>query len=298
MQPPLAAPRNDQSKLRLLILLSLLETGYMGLIWSIHDIAHLGMSALFIAATGLVLWEAPDDDLTKARPWESVLGALLLLGVALAIPWLWMQGLNSAERHPLRLIPFGILFGGLLAFRGWTGVRQQGMALAILFFLGGPHLIMWWLEIPDLLAQWGAKWAGFLLWYTGTTVVSQGANLFLEGGGILVTPECAGSDILTYLLGIAFIALVLYPLPQRRFGLVLGSAMLIAFFVNVIRIALLAVLNTYPEKDMFHYWHTSEGAQVFGVIALAAFALFYMLLGKVMRKGSPPPGAVEPGQGD
>ncbi len=275
-------------KNRFLIVLGMLEAAYMGLIWSIQDIAHFGMSGLFITAAGLVLWEGPAHRQTRASRPEAAAGAVLLTAVALSIPWLWVQGLSSAEQHPLRLIPFAALFAGLLAFRGWAGVRGQTMALAILFFLGGPHLLMWWLEVPRLLAEWGAKWAGFLLWYTGTAVVSDGPKLFLEGGGILVTPECAGSDILTYLLGIAFIALTLYPLPRRRYALVLGAAVLIAFLVNVIRIALLAVLNSYAEKDLFHYWHTSEGAQVFGVVALALFAAFYLILGRMMRKQADP----------
>jgi len=260
-----------------------LELLYLLLVWRIHDNAHLGMSLLFIGATALMLMEHPPLPATPPHWSARLFGAAVIIGVAAANIYLLGQGLKSTEQHPLRLLPMAALLGPTLWSAGYSGVLRYRRELLVLFFLGGPHLLMWWLEIPERLALWDARAAGFFLWYGGEELVIRGDSIFLQGGGIKVTPECAGSDIITYLLGIALVATMLFPLPRRRYGLVLGMAVVIAFLVNVVRVALLAVLNTWPEKEAFHYWHTSEGAQLFGVTALVLFALFYRWLERSSR---------------
>jgi len=261
-----------------------LELLYLGLVWKIHDIAHLGMSLLFIGAVYLLLTERPSQPPSDAPDWSArLLGGLVMAGVAVSCIYLFGAGLKSTEQHPLRMLPVLALLGTALWSAGYRGVWDYRRELMVLFFLGGPHLLVWWLHVPDLLALFDAKVAGFFLWYSGVEVVVKDVNMYLEGGAIKITAECAGSDIITYLLGIALVSTMLFPLPRPRYALVLGTAVVIAFFTNVVRVALLAILNTDADKASFHYWHTSQGAQAFGVTAMILFAAFYYYLERVER---------------
>jgi exosortase/archaeosortase family protein len=105
-----------------------------------------------------------------------------------------------------------------------------------------------------------------------------GAEVWVPGGAILVTPGCAGTDMLTYLLGMAVAALFLFPLPRPRWPWALAIAAVCAYGVNLTRLAILALLSAAPERGAFDYWHTSEGSQFFGVIAIGLFAVAYWRL--------------------
>jgi cyanoexosortase A len=222
--------------------LLLAESIYLALILWIGDRAHLGMSLLFIGAAGLLLWERPLAPQPQGG-WGRWAGLALLAGVVAACLWLWGRGLNTTEGHPLRLLPLLALVGWVLWREGWRGLGGRWREALMLFALGGPHLLADWAGLAEPLARWGARDAGYLLWYLGVEARVTGAEVWVPGGAILVTPGCSGTDLLTYLLGIAVVALLLFPLERPRWGLVLGIAAACAYLVNLTRLALLALLN-------------------------------------------------------
>lgn len=262
-----------------LLALLALETLYLLLVLSIGDRAHLGVSLLFIGATSLLLIDGPAPLRQPTSAGIRLAGQAIMLACVAACLYFWLQNLESTEKHPLRLLPMLMLAGVLLWRGGWAAITGNIGALMGLFFLGGPHLLVWWLNLPALLAVWSAKASAYLLWYLGADVVLQGTHIGLAGRAVNVTPECAGSDTITYLLGIGLLTLLLFPPPRRASYIpVLLMALAVAFLTNVVRIALLVELNTAPNPARFNYWHSSEGAQLFGVIAIMVFAGAYYLL--------------------
>jgi cyanoexosortase A len=258
-----------------------LEALYVALVVHAGDRAHLGVSLVFLAAVSWLFYEDQEGDAGAMEPaggLSAAVGLGLILACAAACLYLFSQPLDTTEQHPLRLLPMLMLTGVLLWRGGPAALRRHWIKILVLFFLAGPHLLAWWLRVPDLLAAWSTSFAGYALWYLGVDVSVKVPYIAVSGTVVEITPECAGVDTITYLMGFALLALLLFPVPHRGWWKVLVLAAAVGFFTNVTRIAILAVLSALDDPAHFDYWHTSEGSQVFGVAALAAFSLVYWLL--------------------
>jgi len=66
----------------------------------------------------------------------------------------------------------------------------------------------------------------------------------------------------------------MFPTTRKQKIIVPILAILIAFFVNSARIALLAVLVSLSQPDLFKYWHEGSGSVVFSMISVVIFGLF------------------------
>lgn len=250
---------------------------YMTLIWQSGDTAHLGMSVLFWVSSGMLLWEKRDV-LTYSSSLAAKGIGLALMGMML---WQVSSLLNSpaltdqAIDPALRLFPFVAMLGVGLVMSGFKGLWQYRSELTILFFLGGPSIIA--MGLPDL-SPITARFATFLLWYTGFNVSVQGVYIHLPTGSIEVYAGCSGIESMTYLLGLSVIALLMFPVRRSLQMAVPLMALLIGFGVNGVRVALMAVLASLHNKASFDYWHTGDGSLIFGVIAVGLFWLMFSLL--------------------
>ncbi|WP_026733669.1 cyanoexosortase A [Fischerella sp. PCC 9605] len=240
--------------------------------WKSGDIAHVGMSIVFLLAVVSLLEDKRDQLTLESGIFPSILGGLLIGNL------LWQSAnfhhVNSPEIF-IRVSPLISALGlGLLA-SGFKGLKQYSQELTILFFLGIPKLVLSSLfDISPLTA----KFSAFLLWYCGVDVSLQGVFLNLPTGSVKVYEGCSGIESVCYLLGIAVICLLMFPTKRKQRVLVIFVAVALGFIINGIRVALLAVMVLKVNYPAFIYWHEGDGSLIFGMIEVLAFVLFYFLL--------------------
>lgn len=252
---------------------------YMTLTWKAGDTAQLGMSGLFWLAVASSLWGKRDSLKLESGILPSLLGALLIalvLWQGATINTMTLTNETVQSKAPfLRVIPFVSAIGvGLLA-SGFKGLKQYWQEITILFFVGVPSVILSFLmDISPITA----KFSAFLLWYTGFPVSLDHVYINLPTGSVKVYGGCSGMSAMTYLLGLAVICLVLFPIQGRKQIFVPIVGVIVGFVVNAIRVSLMAVLIAASKKEAFDYWHEGDGSLIFGMIAVLIFGLFYLFM--------------------
>lgn len=174
----------------------------------------------------------------------------------------------------LRIFPLlATLSIGLMAsgFKGLKTYLPQG--IIFLWVAIPPGAI---LKIIDL-SLLTAKTSALILHYTGYNVTRQGLFLRLPTGSVEVYDGCAGANIIHQLLGLSLIFLLMFPTNLTQKIVLPLAAIFIAFFLNSIRVALMAVLISYSTKDSFEYWHQGDGSLIFSMIAVGLFGIFCWL---------------------
>ncbi|MFQ4142724.1 cyanoexosortase A [Chlorogloeopsis sp. ULAP02] len=250
------------------------------LTWKSGDVAQVGMSVLFLLAVASLLEDKRHNLNFESGIFPSVLGGLLI-GIVL-----WQSAtFDHGDLLEIFLRVSPLISGlavGLLA-SGFKGLKQYWQELTILFFLGIPKLLLSSLfDISPLTA----KFSAFLLWYSGFEVSLQGVFINLPTGSVKVYSACSGIESICYLLGIAVICLLVFPIqPQRRI-LVLIMAIAFGFIINGIRVAMLAVISAQKNLQAFNYWHEGDGSLIFGIIQVMVFTLFYIFLLRQQEKNN------------
>lgn len=252
---------------------------YMTLTWKAGDNAQLGMSGLFWLAVASSLWGKRHSLKLESGILPSIVGALLIaliLWQGSTISGLALTNETVQSKAPfLRFIPFLSALGvGLLA-SGFKGLKQYWQEITILFFLGIPSIVL--SSLTDI-SPITAKFSAFLLWYSGFQVSLQDVYITLPTGSVKVYGGCSGMEAMTYLLGLAVICLVMFPIQRSKQIFVPIVALIIGFVVNAIRVSLMAVLIAFSNRGAFDYWHEGEGSLIFGMISVLIFGLFYLFL--------------------
>lgn len=187
----------------------------------------------------------------------------------------YSTSLPGEEHHFLRLSPFVSSVGLSLLAAGFNGLKQFSQELTILFFLGIPRIILTsWVDISIITA----KFSAFLLWYLGFEVSIEGTYIILPTGAVNVYSGCSGIEAIAYLLGLAAIFWVMFPMSHLKKLFVSCVGMAIAFGINAIRVALMAVLTAYSQQEAFVYWHEGDGSTIFAMISVTCFGLFCFCL--------------------
>ena len=268
-----------QRRFWLVSLLSSLSVIDLTLVWRNENISHFGITLLF----GLAIFTLLQEKARHLKLGSS--SALRLLGCCLVALALGLS-FTDPNLHLLRLMPFISGLGAALLASGLK-LKQYAQELTALFFLGVPSVLAsFWLDISSATAECSR----LLLLYLGFDVSGQGTVVQLPKGSIKVIYDCSGIDLINYLLSLAVLCLILFPLKRRfnniiapLFGIVTG------FVANIFRVSMMAVFASNDAKD-FVLWHTGEGSYVFAFIAVLALGLFYRYLlsreKKVLRESN------------
>lgn len=262
----------------ILVVAAALFTIYFTLLWKDEDVAHLGMSGLFLMGAGSLIWDRKETLKFKTTP--------VALGIAVVIIGLTLYGmsldLNLMPKFSIdfqvvvRAAPF--LFGislALIAGSFW-GLKQYWRELTILFGLGVPSIFL----TPWNLSPITAKFASVLLWAMGFNLGVDGIRLYLPNSVVIVARNCSGIESITYVLGISILFLIMFPLKRIHNFIVPIIAMAIGFVVNLIRVLAMAILINAGEMEAFDFWHEGEGSLLVGVVAVLVFSIFYFTLVK------------------
>lgn len=228
----------------------------------------LGNSILFWLAISSLVWNKRDRLSLESGLFASCVGAVIL-GLVL------LKSTSLPDGYFLLLSPFSSGLGLALLASGFKELKQYWQELTSLFFLGVPQVLLSSLVDPSLLT---AKFAAFALWYSGFDVSRSGVNINLPTGHVEVYPGCSGIESINQLLSLAILFLIMFPIKGAKKIFVPIMAVLVAFVVNGIRVALMTVLVASSRQEAFNYWHTGDGSVLFSMIAVLLFGLFCLSL--------------------
>ncbi|MEM8806977.1 MAG: cyanoexosortase A [Cyanobacteria bacterium P01_G01_bin.38] len=242
---------------------------HLTLVSRANDDSLLANSFLYWLAIGSLVW-SKRAALRFGSDLLSSLFALSLLGLVL-LKSAFMVGYDPF----LRVAPFVSALGLALLASGLRGVGQYWKMLLVLVFLTPPPTVL--TQIVNL-SPVTAKFSAALLWYSGFDVVRQGTYVLLPKGGIEVVAGCSGVENMAHLLGLSVLFLLLFEIRRADRVWVPIVAVMLAYLVNGVRVALMAYLVAAHGKNVFEYWHKGEGSLLFSMFTVALFAGFCWFL--------------------
>lgn len=233
------------------------------------DVSAQTMSALYWFVTASLVWQKRHHLFLDSGIASSLLG-LFVITVIIA------RSISLPSSNFLSISPFLSGLGLSLLASNFQGLRQYWRELVILFFFGVPKVL---LEPLINISGLTAQFATFILWYSGLDAHREGTKVLLPSDGVNVIRSCSGFNSIFYLLGLAIIFLLLFPLQGgRKNVLVLMVAMVLGFIINGFRIALLAIMANEQNLVAFEYWHLGQGARIFPMIGVTLFGFFCLFL--------------------
>lgn len=241
---------------------------YLMLVDRIDNESLFGNGLLFWGGCIYLLWQKRQKLLFGSDPISSSVGLLIVTLVL-------VRTVSLPTEAVLLVFPFFSMLGVALIASGWRRLGQFKDALLILFFLGLPQLFIGSLIDISIIT---AKVSAFMLWYVGFDAALKGVYIHLPGGSVEVYRGCSGLANMLYMLGIAVIFSIFLPLSRSKRLLSVFVAVCLGFFVNAIRVALLAILVANSTEAAFDYWHLGEGSLIFSMLTVLLFGCFYILL--------------------
>lgn len=226
-------------------------------------------SILFWMAISSMVWDKRHNLNLESGVFSSFIGASIIALILLK------SSFHSTHNIFLNISPLLSAFAVALLASGFQGLKQYWQELAILVFLTPPHSLL--AHLIDLSIP-TAKFSGFLLWYSGWEVFRDGILLYVPNGVVEVTTGCSGTENMSHLLGLAVIFLMMFPSNRFQKILIPLVSISLAFIVNSVRVAILAVLSSFPTEEAFNYWHEGEGSAIFPMVTVILFGLFCWLL--------------------
>lgn len=237
---------------------------------------HLSISLLFWIAIASLISDRRKTLKLVSDPWSLGLGTITILGL-LTMAILKPRGIL------LGFYPLGSAIGLALIASGIRKIGQYKQEFLGFLCLGIPKLIS-----PETfdITHLTAAFSTLLMWYSGFPVQRNGVQIILPpGGGVTVIPECSGLNLMLYMFGVSVVFLMLFPTNRRNAIVFPLVAVALGFFLNAIRIALLAFLSAAANPTAFDYWHSEEGALFFVLLSVGLFGLLcWVLLGLRHKK--------------
>jgi len=263
--------RLQEPKFWLLAIVAAIAALHLTLLSRIDNSDMFATSILFWVAAGSLVWDKHETLSLESKPLPTVLG-FLLLALILVRTALSGDSVSSAWVIPL----IATLAVGLMA-SGFKGLKQYWKELLIFGLLAIYPILKLLLQIIDL-SQVTAKTANVMLWYLGFNVQRQGVFLILPTSRVEVYGACSGLQSILQMLAISVLFLLMFPIRSHvKKVLCVVAAVLIGFFVNAIRVALMVILNNAGNKSAFDYWHEGNGSLIFSAISVLIFGIFCWL---------------------
>jgi cyanoexosortase A len=232
--------------------------------------AYLMMSLLLWGSLYLLLWDRRPYFKNNQDKVSIFLGYLTITSLLI------LSIIHPGEKN-LGFFPLAAFSGWFLIFIGISHAKLYLKEFCILAVFGIPKLI------PDTalgLAPITAKFSAYVLWYLGYPVSLNRTYIQVPNGGVEVIPACSGINLMVHMLSISVIFLCVFPTQKISSGFFIVFAVLLGFFMNVIRVALLAALSTPQSSEQFHYWHSTSGASLFVLLTLIIYGALYFSLAK------------------
>lgn len=267
-QPSRFVERLWTVKFWFLVLGSALIAIHLTSLWKLDLSEALSTSGVLWIAVCYLLWKRRDQLSFESSPLSIILGIIL---IALAL--VKSQALASVDPF-VRVFPFLSMLGLVLMASGIKALKQYWQELVILGSLIIHHGYL--SQLYDI-SKLQAAFASELLWLLGYDVTRQGVNIVFPTGSVEVNPGCSGYSSILQLIQLSIIFLMIFSTQKRFKFLVPIAAVMIGFSVNIIRVAIMAVLSL-NNPIAFKYWHDGDGSLIFSMIAVSLFALLCYFL--------------------
>ncbi|WP_013323981.1 cyanoexosortase A [Gloeothece verrucosa] len=225
----------------------------------------LSLSILLWLSIASLLWDKREDLKLESGIFSSLLG-IILLAIVLA------RSLSPAGYH-FGVAPFLSGLALCLMASGVKQLHQYWKEIFILSLLAFYPLFTAILKVIDLPLL-TAKVASFNLWLAGFDVHQEGVIITLPTGKVEVLEACAGLEITILMFVTAVLFLLLFPQKNKDKIICLILAPTLGFFINSLRICILALLVAEGDQEGFKYWHGEDGSFVFALISVFIFGLF------------------------
>lgn len=258
----------QEPKFWLLAIAAALAAIHLSLLGRVNDSEMFATCILFWLVAGSLLW-----DEHEALKLESGL-ASTLVGLMILVFTLLRSTFSPDSLSTAWMFPCIAAFGLSLIAAGFRGLRQFWKQLVIFSLLASYPLLRLSLQAIDL-SELTAMTAHFNLLYLGFPVQREGVFLVMQTSRVEVYGACSGIQSILQLLSISILFLLMFPLRSHlQKALCVLAAILIAFIINSLRVALMAILNNAGDKNAFNYWHEGNGSLIFSAIAVLIFGLF------------------------
>ena len=262
----------QQRRFWLVALVAMLIVSHFTLVDRTSSPNFVGLCLLVYAAVVTLIFRKYDDITLKTSPFPLALGSAL---AAISL----MRLAFAAPNPGLRVIPLLSGVGLALIAQGWQGVRTFWKELIIVGLLAIPsELGVGLINLSNPLSLIIAKISAFILWYLGFPIRLEGSQILFSEGGVFVKDSCAGVANIIYVLQVATIASLLFPLSRVKWRFwVFGAGIALSFLMNLFRVTLLTAF--YPVwPNAFEYWHHGDGSLIFSALVIVGFSSFYLWL--------------------
>jgi exosortase/archaeosortase family protein len=239
--------------------------------------------SLELQTFNLLLWLgiliALEDQLSNLWPKPSqasfFAGALILALLLSLSPWM----INEQDGYvKYLLLPVIVVSMALLSRPlGNLQLFKNPLLIAMLLPLSGSIEVV----TSPILNRLTALLTWTLLYGLGFQATLSGKEVSLPSGGVQVETPCNGVEQLIFSVSIIIIFQLIFPL-QKGFNIhkALIGATLSAIALNVLRIAFLAYLTTWPNRSgmpAFDFFH-GHGGLLFSLVASAVACWLYVTL--------------------
>lgn len=270
----------QQPQFWLLAIAGGIVTIHLSLGWrSGADLNQLCLSILCWFAVATLLWDKRHNLSLQSDLFSSFIGFSLLGFVLLRS--LWMTSFDNL----FHFTPFIAAIGLALIASGVNKLHQYWQEILIVFVFSIPVDLL--VNRIGILAVYTANFASVILTYLGVVFHREGVNIILANGkAVEVAAGCSGWESIFPLLKLSVLFLVMFPTKTIQKILVPLAAVAIAFVVNGVRVAILAILHAYTTEATFKYWHIGTGSQVFFLTSALLFGGFCYLTSKTSSEHS------------
>lgn len=241
---------------------------HLWLTWAVtHQTDQLVLNSLFWGAIASLLWQRRDRlPLQSNRPAQ-------FLGLTLLIMTLVQSAtLTSSDSWYVRLFPGFIALSWTLLASGLTWKPYRREWILVLTLMVPQGMVSTWLEkhVGLQLQLAIAQFATFILHYGGVAVTRNHTEIILSQAAVDVQYGCTGVPVFIVLLQLSILLLTLSPHAHNQWSILPVCAVLIAFIVSGIRVTIMAIVVN--NTALFNYWHGSQGAQFFSILAILSLA--------------------------
>jgi cyanoexosortase A len=269
LKPSLASKLNfKQPNMWLLLLAVSLAALHLLMLARVDQPDQLNISLLLWLAVIYLLWEKRQFLYLRSGPFASSLGTIL-------IGFVLLRTFSPAGYH-LGVSPLLSGLGAGLLASGTRRLRDYWRELIILslpIVSLACSFILEMISLPILTTQF----ATYLLWSLGFEVQRQGVFIFQPTGIVEVYAACSGVSSILQMLNLSVVFLLLFPTTLAQKAICLVVASLIGFISNGIRVAIMALLVAFSNRQAFDYWHGGQGSMIFSVIATLMLISFLWL---------------------
>jgi len=173
-------------------------------------------------------------------------------------------------------LPLISAIGLALLASGFQGIKQFRRELAITVIFPLVFVFVKLLTMLISIQVISAKITSFLLWYLGFDSITEGTIVYVNGGAIDVLLPCTGMSLLIMLLKFSFVLSTLFPSLLKNIYLPFILSVIISVIFSISRLMIMALVVT--DKPAFHYWHGSQGGDLFTVLSFLCFGAVILFL--------------------